>query len=74
MLRPFPLIPLFLICGIDIVTDIASPVHSSCFGVSNIGNVVESWISGPELTGIIGYASSFSFNSGIPMYGPCHTN
>jgi hypothetical protein len=26
---------------VHIVTDIASPVHSSCFGVSNIGNVVD---------------------------------
>lgn len=33
--------PFFLICGIDIVTDIARPVYSSCFGVSNIGNVVD---------------------------------
>lgn len=33
--------PFFFICGIDMIADIACPVNSSCFGVSNISNVVD---------------------------------
>lgn len=33
--------PFFLICGINVGSDVSCPVHSGCLGISNIGDVVD---------------------------------
>jgi hypothetical protein len=33
--------PFLLVCGVDVIANVASPVHSSCFGISNVCDIVD---------------------------------